>query len=154
MFNEYVVHFHYIYIDGKENAKMTGDQMKMLMLTLPLMVGDLIAPEVLLSMQLLVYTNMSCVDLGVYWYVLVCTRLSSSMLSSRTPRPAPVFTACSQYLIQVTRWLRYMDWNIATCQSSIPESELPDLHQKAVDLLSLLQQNLPDKAGKKGKEEF
>ena len=59
-----------IYIDGKENAKMTGDQMKMLMLTLPFMVRDLIAPEVLLSMQLLVYTNMSCVDLGVYWYVL------------------------------------------------------------------------------------
>ena len=31
---------------GKENAKMTGDRMKMLMLTLPFMVRDLIAPEV------------------------------------------------------------------------------------------------------------
>ncbi len=39
-------HFHDIYIDGKENAKMTGDHMKMLMLTLPFMVRDLIAPEV------------------------------------------------------------------------------------------------------------
>ena len=45
----YAAHFHDIYIDGKEHAKMTGDQMKMLMLTLPFnafMVRDLIAPEV------------------------------------------------------------------------------------------------------------
>ena len=42
----YSAHFHDIYIDGKENAKMTGDRMKMLMLTLPFMVRDLIAPEV------------------------------------------------------------------------------------------------------------
>ncbi len=43
---EYAAHFHGIYIDGKEDAKMTGDQMKMLMLTLPSMVCDLIAPVV------------------------------------------------------------------------------------------------------------
>ena len=43
---EYAAHFHDIYIDGKEHAKMTGDRMKMLMLTLPFVVRDLIAPEV------------------------------------------------------------------------------------------------------------
>jgi hypothetical protein len=43
---EYAAHFHDVYINGKENAKMTGDSMKMLMLTLPFMVRDLIAPEV------------------------------------------------------------------------------------------------------------
>ena len=42
---EYAAHFHDIYIDGKECAKMTGDRMKMLMLTLPFTVRDLIAPE-------------------------------------------------------------------------------------------------------------
>ncbi len=42
----YAVHFHDMYIDGKDNAKMTGDRIKMLMLTLPFMVRDLIAPEV------------------------------------------------------------------------------------------------------------
>ncbi len=41
-----------------------------------------------------------------------------------------------------------MDWNLATCQSSIPASELPELHKKAVDLINLLQQNLPDKTDK------
>jgi hypothetical protein len=50
--------------------------------------------------------------------------------------------------------IQCMDWNIATRQSSIPESELPDLHQKAVDLLDLLQKNLPDKTGEKGKWNF
>ena len=61
----YASHFHDIFIDGKENAKMTGDRMKMLMLTLPFMVRDLIAPEVhpaLHSLTLhIVYT----------WYIAV-----------------------------------------------------------------------------------
>ena len=34
------------YINGKENAKLTGDHMKLLMLTLPFMLRDLIAEEV------------------------------------------------------------------------------------------------------------
>jgi hypothetical protein len=46
LFPAYAAHFHDIYIDGKENAKMTGDRMKMLMLTLPFMVRDVIAPVV------------------------------------------------------------------------------------------------------------
>ncbi len=54
----YAAHFHDIYIDGKDNAKMIGDRMKMLMLTLPFMVRDLrvIAPEVYSSLYILVYT--------------------------------------------------------------------------------------------------
>ena len=43
---EYAGHFYDRYINGKENAKLTGDLMKMLILTLPSMVRDLIAPEV------------------------------------------------------------------------------------------------------------
>ena len=43
---EYAGHFYDLYINGKENAKLTGDRMKLLMLTLPFMVRDLIAPEV------------------------------------------------------------------------------------------------------------
>ena len=37
---------------------------------------------------------------------------------------------------------------MATFQSSIVESELPELQQKAVDLLDMLQEYLPDKTGK------
>ncbi len=36
----------------------------------------------------------------------------------------------------------------------ILESELPELQQKAVDLLDMLQQHLTDKTGKKGKWNF
>jgi hypothetical protein len=42
----YAAHFQDIYM---ENAKMTGDRIKMLMLTLPFIVRDLIAPEVHIS---------------------------------------------------------------------------------------------------------
>ena len=68
--NEYSTHFHDIYVDGKENAKMTGDRMKMLMLTLPFMVRDLITPEVLQCMYVLVCTVLTLVCTGLYWYVL------------------------------------------------------------------------------------
>jgi hypothetical protein len=64
--NEYSTHFHDIYVDGKENAKMTGDRMKMLMLTLPFMVRDLITPEVLHSMYVLVCTVLTLVCTGMY----------------------------------------------------------------------------------------
>jgi hypothetical protein len=50
--------------------------------------------------------------------------------------------------------IQCMDWNTASRQTRIPESELPDLQQKAIDLLDLLQQNLPDKTGEKGKWNF
>ena len=43
---EYAGHFYDLYIHGRENAKLTDDCMKLLMLTLPFMVRDLIASEV------------------------------------------------------------------------------------------------------------
>ena len=58
MSTAYAAHFHDIYIDGKENAKMTGDRMKMLMLTLPFLVRDLIAPEV--NVHTSSYSVVSC----------------------------------------------------------------------------------------------
>ena len=50
--------------------------------------------------------------------------------------------------------IQCMDWNIASRQSRISESELPDLHQRAVDLLDLLQKNLPEKTGEKSTWNF
>jgi hypothetical protein len=97
----YASHFHDIYIDGKENAKMTGDRMKMLMLTLPFLVRDLIAPEVM------VYSGIYYVILCLLKNILVYTRLNSSTQQSTGPSPVHVSTACPTFLIPVTRWLRY-----------------------------------------------
>ena len=59
---KYAGHFYDLYINGKENAKLTGDlmkltgdRMKLLMLTLPFMVSDLIALEV--SVICLIYES-------------------------------------------------------------------------------------------------
>ena len=125
--NEYSTHFHDIYVDGKENAKMTGDRMKMLMLTLPFMVRDLITPEVLQCMYVLVCTVLTLVCSGLYWYELGYS---------------------SNEVVEVL--IQCMEWNMATRQSRITEAELPELQQKAVDLL----ENLPDKTGEKGKWNF
>ncbi len=50
--------------------------------------------------------------------------------------------------------LQCMEWNMATCKSSILESEIPELQQDAMDVLDMLQENLPDKTGEKGKWNF
>ena len=50
--------------------------------------------------------------------------------------------------------IQCMEWNMASSQSSISESELAELQQKAVDLLDMLQEHLPDKTGEKGKWNF
>jgi hypothetical protein len=39
LLTEYAAHLHNICIDGNEHAMMTGDSMKMLMLTLPFVVA-------------------------------------------------------------------------------------------------------------------
>ena len=38
--------------------------------------------------------------------------------------------------------IKCMEWNMATLQSRISEEELPELQQKAVDLLDILQQTV------------
>ncbi len=43
---------------------------------------------------------------------------------------------------------------MAICQSSILESELLELQHKAVDLLDMLQEHLPDKTGERRKWNF
>jgi hypothetical protein len=43
---EYAAHFLEVYVKKAENAKFTGDRVRFLMLTLPFVVLDLIAPEV------------------------------------------------------------------------------------------------------------
>ena len=98
MSTAYTAHFYDIYIDGKENAKMTGDRMKMLMLTLPFMVRDLIKPEVI------VYTSIYYYILCVLMHILLYTRLISSTPPSTRPSPAPVCTTCHTCLIPVMRW--------------------------------------------------
>ena len=78
-------------------------------------------------------------------------------------RPAAAgCTGCTAYPTPVTRlWrsvsepsdqivevlIKCMEWNIMTRRRSIPESELPEVHKAAVDLLEVLKKNLPDKSG-------
>jgi hypothetical protein len=93
----YSAHFSDMYINGKENAKLTGDRMKMLMLSLPFMVRDLIAPEVF-SRDIPRYPRIS--------FYMICIslfkcRLSSSILPSMQHHTALHCTAFPTFLTQV-----------------------------------------------------
>ena len=60
-------------------------------------------------------------------------------------------------LIPVLKWWRssFSAWTgISPLASLVFQRQLPELHDKAVALLDLLQQNLPDKTGEKGKWNF
>jgi hypothetical protein len=91
----------------------------------------------------------------VYDDIRVYNRSNSSTPQSITPRPAPGCAACRMLLIPVLRSLMSSlpVWN-GIRQSRIAEDELPGLQDKAVELLDLLQRNLPDKTGEKGKWNF
>ena len=90
----------FIFFYGKGNAKMTGDRTKMLMLTLPFMVRDLIAPEVIVHCS--IYIDISC----LLKHILVYTRLNSSTQQSTGPGLDPVCTACLTWLIPAMRLWR------------------------------------------------
>jgi hypothetical protein len=44
--NDYAAHFYNMYINNHEGKHMTGDRMKILLLSLPFLLRDLVAPEV------------------------------------------------------------------------------------------------------------
>ena len=98
---EYAAHFHDIYIDGKECAKMTGDRMKMLMLTLPFTVRDLIAPEVIHE-----HVCTWCIH-TLLMYILLCTRFYSSTRLLMPLSLVHICTNCLTLLTPVMRLWRY-----------------------------------------------
>jgi hypothetical protein len=44
--NDYAAHFYDMYINNHDGKHMTGDRMKILLLNLPFLLRDLVAPEV------------------------------------------------------------------------------------------------------------
>ena len=108
------------------------------------------------------------VHAGMYKYVLVCTLLYQvhfifyqvrliNMAIDKAKKGSslhglPHVSDPSAEVQEVL--IACMNWNMATRDSKIPECDLPDLQQMAVDLLDLLQKNLPNKTGEKAKWNF
>ena len=87
----------------------------------------------------------------MYQVLLINRAIDAAAAGSRLYK-LPHVADPSNEIVEVL--IQCMDWNIASRQAGIPESELPELQQKAIDLLDLLQKNLPDKTGEKGKWNF
>jgi hypothetical protein len=147
MSTEYAAHFDEIYIDGKEHAKMNGDQMKMLMLTLPFMV----------TMQCIPVRTSTCLYISVhtsmYKYILVRTGMYSIVTRSSLYLQVQLINSAideakrGSYLHGLSHvadpstevqevLIAFMNWNMVTRNSKIPECELPALQQMAVESVS------------------
>ncbi len=90
--------------------------------------------------DILIYT-------GIYQVKLINRAIDKAKVGSclhGLPHVADPSNDVADVLIQC------MDWNIASRQSRAPEGGLPELQDKAVTLLDILQWNLPDKTGEKG----
>ena len=94
-----------------------------------------------------------CIDAytAIYKVDLINTAIDKAQPGSRLHGLKHVSDPSSE-VVEVL--IQCMDWNLSTCQSRIPLSEIPELHQKAINLLDLLQRNLPDKTGEKAKWNF
>ena len=142
---EYAGHFYDLYIHGKENAKLTGDRMKLLMLTLPFMARDLIAPEVYIQRLSRVYT-IFITNLYHIQVTLINAAIDRAKPGSRL-YGLPHVTDPSDDVVEVL--IECMDWNIFSRRSKQTADGLADLHGCAVRLLDLLKRKLPDKSGEK-----
>ncbi len=70
-------------------------------------------------------------------YILVSTRFHSStglLVQLKLVHKLPHVADPSDEIVEVL--IQCMDWNIASRQSGIPDSEMPDLQQKAVIFLT------------------
>ena len=99
----------------------------------------------------IVYTLLINVHTCMYQVLLINQAIDAAKPGSRLYK-LPHVADPSNEIVEVL--IQCMDWNIASRQSGIPESELPELQQKAIDLLDLLKKNLPDKTGEKAKWNF
>jgi hypothetical protein len=114
---EYAGHFYDLYVHGKENAKLTGDRMKLLMLTLPFMARGLIAPEVYILRLNHVYT----IFITSLCHVQVA--LMMSLINAAIDRAKPGLllyglshvTDPSDDVVEVL--IECMDWNIFSRRS-------------------------------------
>ena len=137
---EYAGHFYDLYIHGKENAKLTGDRMKLLMLTLPFMARDLIAPEVYIQRLSRVYT-IFITTLYHIQVTLINAAIDRAKPGSRL-YGLPHVTDPSDDVVEVL--IECMDWNIFSRRSKQTADGLADLHGCAVRLLDLLKRKLPE----------
>ena len=95
------------------------------------------------------------------WLINVYTYMYQVLLINRAIDAAK---ACSQLYelphvadpsIEIVEVLiQCMDWSIASRQSGIPESEMPELQQKEINLLDLLQKISLIRPGKRPSETF
>jgi hypothetical protein len=97
------------------------------------------------------YTLLINVHTCMYQVLLINKAIDSAKPGSRLYK-LPHVADPSKEIVEVL--IQCMEWNIASRQSGIPESELPELQQKTIDLLDLLKKNLPDKTGEKAKWNF
>jgi hypothetical protein len=96
----------------------------------------------------IVFTILMDVHTCLYQVLLINRAIDAAKAGSSLYKLPNIADPSNEIVIQC------MDWNIASHQSDIPESELPELQQKAIDLLDLLKKNLPDKTGEKAKWNF
>lgn len=147
---EHASHFYdpYMHWYGKENAKRTGDSMKLLMLTLPLMVRDLIALEVYI-LRITLTCTIFIPKLNNFQVVLINAAIEGEAWPTQASRlyGLPHVADPSDDVLEVL--IEYIDWNIFSRRSKQTADGLADLHGCAMHLLDLLKRKLPDKCGEK-----
>jgi hypothetical protein len=96
----------------------------------------------------ILYTVLINVQTCMYQVLLINKAIDSAKPGSRRYKLQHIADPSNEIVEEL---IQCMEWNIMSSQSGIPESELPELQQKAIDLLDHLKTNLPDKTGEKAK---
>ena len=134
-----------MYVTKHELKHLTGDRIRILLLLIPFLLRDLIAPEV--SEGIMCYIR-AYIPRYITKYITgsihkqqLRTALPGSPLHSKAPVSDP-----SDGLIEVH--LAALKWNMQQRLFGLVAENCEELHSMSIELLELLKSNMQDKTGK------
>ena len=114
------------------------------MLTLPFIVRDLIAPEVIRYSMYMTYKycDMHC----IYQVYELNQKISAASKGRNSPLfNVPPVVDPSNEIAEVL--VEALEWNMLSREWNVLVSDLQDLHRKSMSLLEMLKTHLPDRVG-------
>ena len=144
---EYAAHFLEVYVKKTENTKFTGDRVRFLMLTLPFVVRDLIAPEVFRYAGICNTYSMLYNDIhGICQVYDLNQKIRAAAKDRNSPLyNVPLVEDPSNEIAEVL--IEALEWNMMSREWNVTVSDLQELHRKSISLLEMLKTHFPDRVG-------
>jgi hypothetical protein len=152
---DYAAHFYDMYVEGHTGKHLTGDRIRILLLNLPFLFRDLIAPEVIFSSAIVHNCSIYImISYSVSYHIIninavlqihfVNDAIRKAQPGSKLHDLDPIVDP-SDEIIEVL--LSALRWDMQQRRFGLNAEGLDKLHGLSVELLEVLKENMPDRTG-------